>query len=308
MSTSGNNNNSGSINSPLRNIEYAVLRADPGDTIIIRGGTYLEMVKAYGVNGTPSAPIIVTAYPGELVVVISNDWAGFDIASSSWLIVDNLTIRNAPSDGIYITNAHHITVRNCKVYNNGGVGIHILSSRGPASDNTVQNNEVHDNNQEGIYADVKRSNPAAVDNNLIENNIITGNGYDGVQNTNENGVAPYPAGTTIRGNYVENNGGWATMDLAGNNLTIKDNTVINRYSNAGAVYYAHGNGSVISGNTIYNYYRDWSGGDAIVIRDVYESMIEDNTIISTISGSVGIRVYQPAEVILRNNDITIGGN
>ena len=44
VSTAGNNSNAGSASQPWRTIGFADTRVSPGDTVIIRGGTYSEKV------------------------------------------------------------------------------------------------------------------------------------------------------------------------------------------------------------------------------------------------------------------------
>src|SRR3954469_7743574 len=75
VSNSGNNNNSGTINSPWQTIGYAVSRLSAGDTLLIRGGIYTGSSNTVGVpypgnatvpSGTPSSPITIAAYPGNL--------------------------------------------------------------------------------------------------------------------------------------------------------------------------------------------------------------------------------------------------
>jgi hypothetical protein len=58
-----------SIDTPWRTIEWGVRRARPGDTIVVRGGTYTEVVGWGAVDGTSSARITLEGYPGERVVV-----------------------------------------------------------------------------------------------------------------------------------------------------------------------------------------------------------------------------------------------
>jgi hypothetical protein len=58
-----------SIDTPWRSIEWAVRRARAGDRIVVRGGTYQEVVGWGAVKGTSSRPIRLEAYDGERVTV-----------------------------------------------------------------------------------------------------------------------------------------------------------------------------------------------------------------------------------------------
>ncbi|SCG40404.1 right-handed parallel beta-helix repeat-containing protein [Micromonospora coxensis] len=70
VATNGNDGNTGTLSAPLRTIQRAVDLAQPGHTIVIRGGTYapstnIQILK----NGTPSAPITMRNHEGERVVI-----------------------------------------------------------------------------------------------------------------------------------------------------------------------------------------------------------------------------------------------
>src|SRR5256885_16240122 len=45
VSTSGSDGNPGSLDQPLRTIQQAASRAQPGDTVLVRGGTHPETVR-----------------------------------------------------------------------------------------------------------------------------------------------------------------------------------------------------------------------------------------------------------------------
>lgn len=75
VSTGGSDSNSGSSSSPFRSISKAAALAGPGDTVIIRAGTYRETIQL-GASGTATAPITFKAEtPGSVIV------SGSDIVS-----------------------------------------------------------------------------------------------------------------------------------------------------------------------------------------------------------------------------------
>jgi len=63
----GNDAAAGTRDAPLATIQAAVDRAGPGDTVLVRGGTYRESVRLTR-SGRPDAPIRLLAMPGETVV------------------------------------------------------------------------------------------------------------------------------------------------------------------------------------------------------------------------------------------------
>src|SRR5579859_3511318 len=68
VSTSGSDGAAGTLHAPFRTIQHAANLARPGDTVLIRGGTYPETVTPAR-SGTPGAPITFAAYNGENVTI-----------------------------------------------------------------------------------------------------------------------------------------------------------------------------------------------------------------------------------------------
>jgi parallel beta-helix repeat protein len=292
-------------NKPWKTIQHAVDMAQAGDVIYIRSGQYDESVKIFNVKGNESAPITFQAYPGETVIINSPDWVGIQFKTSSWIILDGVNVTGASKDGIYLSDTNHVTVQNCSSFKNGGVGIHISSYDGSASNNSVIGCEVHDNKQEGIYLDVKIANPVPVDNNKVVGNKVYNNGYEGIQNTNEKGRLPKPKGTLIQANQVENNGkgGWAAFDLAGDNLLVEKNIVTNIHAEAGGIYYAGGDGTQIIDNEIHNEFLSFAQGEGIVINDATNVTVEGNRTFSSLGTSeTGVsQIGKNVNVILNDN-------
>src|SRR5688572_9189627 len=68
VSTSGSDAAPGSLSAPFRTIQKAASLAQPGDTVLVRGGTYRETVKPPR-SGSSSAPITFKPYNNERVTV-----------------------------------------------------------------------------------------------------------------------------------------------------------------------------------------------------------------------------------------------
>lgn len=79
VATNGSNANPGTLAEPYATIQHAINIMTPGDTCYIRGGTYREEVDLSGVAGESGAPITLTNYQDEEVILsgtlpITSNW------------------------------------------------------------------------------------------------------------------------------------------------------------------------------------------------------------------------------------------
>lgn len=72
VSTTGSNNNAGTLAAPFQTIQQAANFAQPGDTVMIEGGIYHETVTPAN-SGTTSAPITYEAYNNQSVTIDGAD-------------------------------------------------------------------------------------------------------------------------------------------------------------------------------------------------------------------------------------------
>lgn len=131
VATTGNDANSGTVESPLKSISKALLRVNPGDTIFLREGAYHEFVTPTR-SGKKGKLVTVKSYPGETAKIDGTGltikgWfsALVQLKSIQYMTFENLHICNATNsdvntdpEGVYINGvSRDITFRNCKVYN-----------------------------------------------------------------------------------------------------------------------------------------------------------------------------------------------
>ncbi len=110
VSPTGNDANPGTSASPWRTIDYAHRRANPGDTIYLRGGTHVVTSDVtwhplYNKNGTATQPITMKAAPGETVVIDGQNTATnvFSIMNlTQWWVFEGFEMRNAKESCIAI--------------------------------------------------------------------------------------------------------------------------------------------------------------------------------------------------------------
>jgi hypothetical protein len=225
ISRTGSDSNPGTRKRPWRTIQKALQTLRPGQTGLVRGGTYSEdliMRRA----GTPSAPVTVAAYPGEAVVLHSASSSGdtYPIQiTGSYFRLHGFVIEKAigrSSCNIYLwSNAHHVEV--------SGNEIRYSQDQGIFADNTtralyVLGNRIHDDGWDhlpgqhqshGIYIEGAKD--------LIANNVIYGHPYGF-------GIQIYPANrdTIVVNNTVAFNalGGIVLGGSGGvSNITVRNN-------------------------------------------------------------------------------------
>ncbi|OGO81702.1 MAG: hypothetical protein A2Y21_11355 [Clostridiales bacterium GWC2_40_7] len=310
VATTGSDWNDGSINSPWRDINYAVNHVSAGDTINVRAGTYWERV-VFGVSGSAGNIITLQPYPNESVMIsgsgvsLSGEMGLIDIADKSYITVTGFELcyyaedsnaANRP-DGIYIHGAcSNISISNCNIHdiahNNvtssnyaGAHGILVCGSSSTAMSNiTFNGNNVHNNT-----------------NGWCENVTFVGN-INGFTISNNTVHDNTNIGIDAAGHYT-----WANSDQSVNyarNGTISGNTVYkcttlhnpatnNSYSCAGI--YSDGSSNVtIEKNTVYSCdYGIASGAE----NHGYNSgsiIIRNNFVYFCVASGITLGGYDPA--------------
>ncbi len=97
----------------------------PGDTIWVRGGTYVGAVVS-GVAGEPDRPVVIRAVPGERAIIDGRDAAGDTfIVRGAWTVVWGLEVTNsapdrttARPDGV-VNDAPHTRYVNLVIHDTG---------------------------------------------------------------------------------------------------------------------------------------------------------------------------------------------
>ncbi len=225
---------------PWRTLQFAVDHVAPGDTILVRGGTYVGC--RIQRSGASAAWITLQAAPGAHVLVNApgpdnkhgsnvevETWDG-DGTVSYWVIA-GLEVANAPSWGIDLRGnedhfSHHITVRGNIVHHNGlstgRTGIftafvhHVLIEGNESYSNgehgiycsnsgdypTIRGNTLHHNANCGLHmnGDASMGNDGVISHGLVERNVIYENGTGG-SGINMDGVTH----TVVRNNLLYNN-------------------------------------------------------------------------------------------------------
>jgi Right handed beta helix region len=96
----------GTTTRPLKTIDRGLELAEPGDRVLVRAGTYPEMVEA-GPRGTQAAPITLQPAAGERPIVSG----GFKLIDARWVQVKDMTFDgtgNPDGWGTSIWSSQHV--------------------------------------------------------------------------------------------------------------------------------------------------------------------------------------------------------
>jgi hypothetical protein len=283
----------GTLDRPFRTLARGVRVLTPGATLYVRGGTYAEALINNIPGGTSwSAPVTVTAYPGEVVVVQprSGEYVlHFQNGHQQFIVIDGLIL-----DGVNVTEgvikittakvgdpstaAHHIRIQNSEVKNTVGSGIY--TSHLGADFNEFINLNVHHNGWKsglgfghGLYI--------GTSDNLIERcQIHHNNGY-GIQIYNG-----FPEETAnrnlVRGNDIYDNsqsGSGRGLILSSGDGNLAYNNVIRGHVSGGIIVdYKKTTNTRIFNNTITGNHNI-SGFGGIWIGGASDGAIVQNNIL-----------------------------
>lgn len=122
ISTTGDNSNSGTVNSPFKTIQKGVNLANEGDTVIVKSGTYTDSIKVIG-NGILNKWITIKAETPGATILKGSSGEGISIGSNNqYFIIDGFEITGY-DHGISLDNTNHIILRNNILRSNKMVGI-----------------------------------------------------------------------------------------------------------------------------------------------------------------------------------------
>jgi len=307
-----------SIDRPWKTLQYAFQQLKPGDTLLIREGTYercaVRLTQQNG--GTRDAPITVRAYPGEKVVLKPDD--SIEFHGANWwtfegLIFEQFTdrcIRLGLHKGLgdrQTVAAEHITIRNCE-FRNGTTSViamrfarHVLIE-GNYFHHVRPGTPFRDDSGQQVGWEVNAvSVKYAGDDIVVRNNRFEDIGSDGVQL----GTQSYLSGTRIGAVTIVDNEFWVNRPYEGILGNVGENA-IDVKKVEGPVWIAD---NVIHGFRTTTPRQDASGadGEGITLRfDAKHIVVErnlfyDNTTHLSISqGSMGTP-GNTRDFVVRNN-------
>ena len=258
VATTGTDSAACTQSQPCQTLNRGVSLLQAGDTLVLRGGTYTP--GALGQHGTGtiasgsswSTAITIAASPGETVRLVGPN-AGIALLSESYLVFDGLTIEGG---NLFVCcQAHHIRFQN-------GAVKHLASSLviGDAShlevlqstledaqveyvaawgssagsygvywsgrDSLFEGNTILNNTGYGVH--VYASGQNNVNNNVVRNNRMSGNGFHDPRGYAGYGVLlATGTGNQAVGNTIEGNGAGVQVDYRCTDCIVAHNTITN---------------------------------------------------------------------------------
>jgi hypothetical protein len=206
MSPTGNNSTgNGTIGNPWRTFTPFLDVCEPGDTLLVRGGSYSGSDMGnweIDRSGTSSAPITIAAYPGETPVI--NGYSTrycFNFIGASYVVLEGLTLvgwDQADTGAITSTSsAHHLTLRDMNV---------ALASGGTSNQHTVYMGP-------GVH------------HLTVEDCVLDGNGGSGCGiSVYSSSGAPHPYSLTLTGGTIKGFNATGTAHGRGVNINTTSST------------------------------------------------------------------------------------
>jgi hypothetical protein len=345
VSTNGNDSyngrfatHQGKSDGPFRTLARAAAEVRPGDAVQVRAGTYSE-VSTWTTDGTEDAPITITSYKDETVVIdgknheippqdygflmkIEGDWytvSNLEISYSGWYgltvsgdhcTIDNVFCHHSWGAGITCNGSDGLVV-NCRAWYNSmryeyGTGENWstgISIMGPGcARSTIRNCTAWENWGQGIKA-------AACQYGTIEDCVAYDNWYNFYVRDSQHVLFQRNLSYNTPGNTIERYIPSQVTILIGDETrdpASSDNTYINNFAMGGRFVISIGTGTFENGlcanNTFVNAsdYRDPAYTVRIGDGDYKNARFQNNIILQ--EDRVDICVIEASGISFRNNN------
>jgi hypothetical protein len=311
--------NHGSQDKPWQTLPYALQQLSPGDTLLIRGGTYqnkpINLTESN--SGQEGAPITVRAYAGETVTLLNGEPIRF--MGANWWILDGLQFERTETiqlgqhinlNGRSTDASNHVTIKN-SVFKNGTDSAIVINN---ASHISIEGNHFQSIRPGVPFSEAGQENNAVVIRYIGDNISIKGNRFEDIGSDGVHvGSQSYLLGADIGRVDILNNEFWVNRPYTGILGNVGENGVDVKKTRGPIL---------ISGNVFHGFRpttpeQDASGanGDGIIIHNearnirVAGNLFYDNT--SHLNIGLGLGQVGPENILIYNNifrDAATSGN
>ncbi len=167
VSTTGLSTNTGTLSSPW-NLTTATQNAQPGDTVYVEGGTYMQEMVIDN-SGTAANPITYQAYPGESPTIDLNyqgptgGVGGVVTINASYIVLNGFNIEDGATPIVGAGSGSGIAMKD--------------SINGPCNNDVIENNVIH--NIQGRGMGIQGNNNLIQGNTVYDTNLANTNGILG---------------------------------------------------------------------------------------------------------------------------------
>src|SRR3989304_3316171 len=180
----GDDSNPGTSTQPWATLQHAVDTIFPGDTILVKTGTYVGFrAESSGLPGAVKYWVI------DGFEVADSPKYGIDLRDTDYITVRNCDVHDSAVTGIFTAFTYHPLIQNNESAFNGEHGIYQSNS---GDFPTIVGNYLHNNFAAGIHmnGDIRfKPGDGIISYGIIENNIILENGLGGGSGINMDGVS-----------------------------------------------------------------------------------------------------------------------
>ena len=238
VSTTGSDSNPGTITSPWGTLKKATGKVVACDTVYVRGGTYVEAINI-NASGTASAPIKISAYPGELPIIDGQgkyptiSWAPLVNLIGNYIVMSGFEVKNTSNYNAMgvVLYGHHNRVSSFNVHHTYQNGIVIKGDYGIVENSSVwQASQVNVNGSstQGWASGISAARDPVnriTDKAIMRGNIVYANWGEGLSTFEANG-------TIVDNNVVYDNWSANTYISDARNVIFRNNLVYTTPNNA----------------------------------------------------------------------------
>lgn len=233
LSPNGNNNWDGlTPDTAWQTFNRAYFGVGAGDTLLVRGGRYVDNYFHNSAAGTPGAPLVIKAYQNEVPVMTGLPPYGNFISAGSNVVIDGLHFEDlrAGQVAIYIPFAQNVTIRNCFFKNMPDTMILAVDS----SYITIEKNRFERSGNPAGDGQGSHIYFAGVKHGRIENNDFSYGAHAAVDLINGDQTGPSEM-NVIRNNRIDQHWGGGINLIRGTQRTLVEGNVV-RYVGEGVDY------------------------------------------------------------------------